>query len=152
MDFRVDAGIILSKISKCNKEIEILKVHNCWGSEKNQNLPSLPLCQILTRCAYLSSISLRGCKFISCKFFQLLFTRDDIFAKKRLRRKRKNTPLEFFGDFTPKQLRAFLLARRETRDVRVYLNVPPMLLHRVLRLFNDHFRLRLMIICVNLTE
>lgn len=24
-------------------------------------------------------------------------------------------PLEFFGDFTPKQLRAFLLARRDTR-------------------------------------
>lgn len=105
---------------KHNKNLEDIRVHDCWGSRRQMNLPSDALCNLLLRCPYLHTISLTGSRFISCKFFKLMALCEHLHSKnKKLDENRRASTVSFSGCASLKQLRVFLNTRKATKSSRL---------------------------------
>ncbi|KAK9753291.1 F-box-like [Popillia japonica] len=102
---RNDTDIIADQLAKCCKQLESIKMQNCWGSPKCCLIRSTPLCTLVTRCNNLYNFNFSQSRFVSRKFFRLI-SRD-----KRSGRIMKKC--SYIGPMTVKQMRALFSALRD---------------------------------------
>ncbi|XP_017769716.1 PREDICTED: uncharacterized F-box/LRR-repeat protein C02F5.7-like [Nicrophorus vespilloides] len=107
---RHDINSLAEEVSKCCKNLESIKLQNCWGSRSNYRLHSNPLCHLVTRCPKLSSYNFSqsrrfSSRFMSCKFFRLI-SKDD-------RHGSVMKKCNYTGPMTPKQMKALFSALEE---------------------------------------
>ncbi|KAI4465694.1 leucine-rich repeat domain superfamily [Holotrichia oblita] len=102
-DILIFSGIL--QLAKCCKQLESIKMQNCWGSPKCCFIRSTPLCTLVTRCNNLYNFNFSQSRFVSRKFFRLI-SRDK-------RNGRIMKKCNYIGPMTVKQMRALFLALRD---------------------------------------
>ncbi|KAK9874888.1 hypothetical protein WA026_005700 [Henosepilachna vigintioctopunctata] len=97
---RNDTDEIVGTIGKYSKNLQHIKLEDCWGSQKSIYIKSKNLCNLVQRCRKLSTFHFSGVKLLSCKFFQLLSTRGSCEQKRR--------SCSYYGPVNSKQMKSLL--------------------------------------------
>lgn len=94
--------------------METIKVLNCWGNSFHPRVKATPLCNLLKRCSRLKLLDFSGTEFKSCKFYELVAKYNTIHSK-------RPSVIRYFGNATPKQIRAFLQAQvSQTNEYAIF--------------------------------
>ncbi|GJQ69713.1 hypothetical protein Trydic_g22284 [Trypoxylus dichotomus] len=102
---RNDTNIIAEQLAKCCKQLESVKMQNCWGTEKCCFIKSTPLCNLVVKCTNLYNFNFSRSRFVSRKFFRLI-SRDK-------RNGKIMKKCNYVGPMTVKQMRALFSALQD---------------------------------------
>ncbi|XP_045469312.1 uncharacterized protein LOC123676986 [Harmonia axyridis] len=106
LSHRNDTDEIVRAVGKSSRNLQFIKIVDCWGSQKSMCIKSKHLCDLLKKCKRLDTFHFSGVKILSCKFFQLLSTRKCCGRNKR--------SCSYYGPVNSKQMKALLESLSKT--------------------------------------